>query len=48
VQFQQANNIERPPHKFLVPILLQTTLQKAMMCEDRSEVFFGLLTNVVN
>lgn len=48
VQFQQVNNVERPPHKLLVPILLQTTLQKAMMCEDRSEVFFGLLTNVVN
>jgi len=47
VQFQQTN-VEHSPHKFLVPILLQSTLQKAMVCEDRSEVFFGLLTNVVN
>lgn len=47
VQFQQAE-ISPPPHKFFMPLLLQSILQKALECEDKSEVFFRMLTNVVN
>lgn len=36
------------PHHIFVPVLLQDTLQKALENEDRSEVFFRMLTSLIN
>ena len=47
IQFQQTG-IKPTPHQFFLPILLQSTLQKALVYQDKSEVFFRMLTNVVN
>lgn len=47
IQFQDAG-IKPTPHQFLIPILLQNTLQKALIYQDKSERFFRMLTNIVN
>ena len=47
IQFQHIG-VNPSPHQFFIPILLQSTLQKALIYQDKSEVFFRMLTNVVN
>ena len=36
------------PHHVLLPVLLENTLQKALDNQEKSEVFFRMLTNLIN
>lgn len=47
IQFQEAD-VSPSPHQFFIPVLLQSTLDKALTHQDKSEVFFRMLTHVVN
>jgi len=38
----------RKPHQFFIPLLLQKTLEKALMKEERSDVFFRLISNTIS
>lgn len=42
------SDLPHKPHSFFIPILLQDVLDKALMREERSDVFFRLISNTIS
>jgi hypothetical protein len=46
--YLQMEDINPRPHQFFVPIMIQKTLLVALNKQDRSDIFFNLLSNIMN
>lgn len=42
------SNLSTKPHQFFIPLLLQKTLDNALLKEERSDVFFRLISNTIS
>ena len=42
------SSLPRKPHQFFIPLLLQKTLDNALLKEERSDVFFRLISNTIS